>query len=148
MAVDLLALKNECLNDPTALGLTAPYNAGQDSIVADLLNRVRNAINIPRSDVSPQEVIEAIRITDFVANATTIQSSWFESFTQLLSVRLIKTDNTDTRVLTNLLGLLVNGSASETRLRAVGLKKGSRIEQLFGEFEFVTVTQVSLSHSA
>lgn len=159
MAVDYTALKTECQTNPlnlsdTASGLTlkAAYTAGADALCADILNKVRNSINIGRSDVKPQEVIEAIAVNQFAANITNIQSGWFESFSQLLSVQLVKVDaagvSTDTRVMTNLLILLQNGSASETRLRNLATRKGSRAEQLFGENTIITDRDIISSRSA
>ena len=159
MAIDYAVLKTECQTNPngysdaaSGLTLSQAFAAGADALCADILNRVRNTITIARSNVAPQEVIEAIRITDFVANATTIQASWFESFTQLLSVQLVNVDAagvvTDKRVITNLLGLLTNGSASENRLRALATRKGSRAEQLFGEGTQLTSADVLQARSA
>ena len=48
----------------------------------------------------------------------------------------------DTRILTNIKLLLTNGSASETRLRNVGQRSGSRAEKLWGEGTVVPVIDI------
>lgn len=130
---------------------------GNDSVCAAILNTVRDgsngaAITVPKSGVSGQEVEEAIDLTDMTtASALNTQlaalvppkgpvesgwvSSWFESMIQNSSIQLRKwnaahTAVIDARVLANIKLLLVNGSASESRLRTLGQRNGSRAEQL------------------
>lgn len=159
MAIDYVALKTECqtnpngYTDPTSgLTLQAAYTGGSDALCAQILNGIRQAINVGRSDVKPQEVVEAIAIGQFAANITAIQSSWFESFTQLLTVQLVTVDAagvvTDRRVMTNLLLLLTNGSSSESRLRTLATRKGSRAEQLFGEGAALTDQDIIKARAA
>ena len=132
MAIDYVALKAEIQTDPNTYGYAAMVAVGNMQGVADALNKVRNAIDIPRPDVTPQEVLEAIAVNHFVANANVLYASWFESITQLPSLRVLNADGTDTRVMTNIMAILTNGSQSETRIRNLAKRKGSRAEQLFG----------------
>lgn len=137
MAIDYVALKTEIQTDPNTYGYAAMVAAGNMQGVADALNRVRASIDIPRHDVTPQEVLEAIAVAHFISNPNTLYASWFESITQLPMLRILNADGTDSRVMTNLMAILTNGSLSETRLRNLAKRKGSRAEQLFGVGTFL-----------
>lgn len=130
--IDYAALKTELQTDPNTYGYAALIAAGDMQGVADKLNQVRANISIPRPDVSAEEILEAIRVSDLRAATTAIQGSYFQSLTTLSTVRILKENGTDARVLTNLMDILANGSQSEVRLRALASRTGSRAEQLFG----------------
>jgi hypothetical protein len=134
MPINYVQLKTELNTDPNAYGYAPLIAIGNDQGLADMLNLPRAAIVMPRPDVSPLEILEAIKVTDFIAstNQSILYGSWFESVTQYPSVRILKTDGSDTRLMTNMMTLLVNGSQSEVRLRALASRPGSRAEQLFG----------------
>lgn len=140
MPFTLEALATEIETDPTGIG----YSSMTAVQVTDALNLSRAAIIFPRPDVTPLEILEAINVQDFVASGqqTILHGSWFESLTQYPSIRILKSDGTDTRVLTNIMRLLTNASASETRIRALASRTGSRAEQLWGMGTVVTVEQV------
>lgn len=128
----LSALKTELLTDPNAYGYAAMIAAGQLQDIANVLNLARETISVPRPDVPPMEVLEAIKVTDFIDAPNLLYGSWFESITQAPTLRVLKENGTDTRLMTNLMTLLKNGSLSETRVRALARRTGSRGEQLFG----------------
>ena len=143
--VDLQQLRTECLTNPngytytdtasgTTLTLSQWYAAEADNIVAEILNTTRAGIVIYRSDVTPQEVTEATAVANFVpaGSQTLYGAAWYKNFGSLPVVRLLTKTGADSRVMTNLLLLLTNGSASENRLRALGSRSGSRAEQLWG----------------
>jgi hypothetical protein len=134
MPINYVQLKSELNTDPNAYGYAPFIASGADQNLADMLNLPRAAIVMPRPDVNPLEVLEAINVADFVAaNAQTIlMGSWLESLTQFQQIRILKENGSDTRVMTNLMRFLVNGSQSEVRLRALASRAGSRAEQLFG----------------
>ena len=132
MAWTLAQLKSELLNDPSSLGYAALLADTNMPALAAALNLRRSTISMPRPDVAPLEILEAINLSDFLSNTNTYWSSWFESLTQFPAVRVLKTDGSDTRVMSNLLKLLTNGSASESRVRALAVRDGSRAEQLWG----------------
>ena len=134
MTINYVQLKAELLTDPNAYGYAPLIAIGNDQGLADMLNLPRAAIVMPRPDVSPLEILEAIKVTDFVPTAqqSILYGSWLESVTQYPSVRILKENGTDTRVMTNLMTILVNGSQSEVRLRALASRPGSRAEQIFG----------------
>lgn len=134
MAIDYQQLKTELNIDPNAYGYAPLIAIGNDQGLADMLNLRRAAIVMPRPDVSPLEILEAINVADFIAsgNQSILWGSWFESITQYPTVRVLKENGSDTRVMTNFMKVLVNGSSSETRIRALASRDGSRAEQLFG----------------
>ena len=146
VAADLAGLRTECLTNPNNYSYTDPfagtktltqwYQAGDDTIVANILNQTRAGITIYRTDVAPDEVKEAVAIAQLTTSATaavsSLQAAWLNAFFSGAAVRLINKSGTDTRVLTNLLAVLTNASASETRVRALGSRTGTRAEQLWG----------------
>jgi hypothetical protein len=144
MTVNLAALKTELLTDPNSYGYSPLIADTNNPALAAMLNFPRAAISMPRPDVTPLELLEAIKVTDFIPSGqqSILHGSWFESLAQFPSIRILKENGTDTRVMTNLMTILVNGSASETRLRALAVRAGSRIEQLFGVGISVTVQEV------
>lgn len=148
MTIDYTALKTELQTDPNAYGYAAHIAAGQLADVAAKLNLVRPAISIPRPDVPPMEVLEAIKVTDFIDAPNLLYGSWFESITQAPTLRVLKENGTDTRLMTNLMTLLKNGSVSETRVRALSSRIGSRAEQLFGPGTSIRWEDVHLALSA
>lgn len=131
-SIDYAALKTELQTDPNAYGYAALIAAGNMQGIADKLNQVRATISIQRPDVTPDEVLEAIRLSDLRSATTAVQASYMQSLLVLPNIRILKENGTDARVLTNLMDILTNGSASETRLRALATRRGSRAEQLFG----------------
>lgn len=145
--VDLQQLRTECTTNPnnysytdttsgTTLTLAQWYAAGADNLVAEILNTTRAGIVVYRSDVAPNEVKEAIAIGQLTSSATAsvaaLQGAWLNAFFNGDPVRLFTKVGTDSRVLTNLLAVLTNGSSSETRVRALGSRSGTRAEQLWG----------------
>ena len=132
VVIDYAALKIELQTDPNAYGYAPLIAAGNMQGLADKLNQVRAAISIPRPDVAPEEVLEAIRLSDLRSATTAVQAAYMQSLLVRPNIRILKENGTDARVLTNLMDILTNGSASETRLRALATRTGSRAEQLFG----------------
>ncbi len=129
-ADQLTALNTELTTDPTALG----YAGKSDAEAADILNLRRASINVRRADILPAEVLEAIDSRDFEATPNTAHIAWFESVTQLRSIKLENDDGSATRALGNLRRLLqaADTQGSRARLAAVATRQGSRAEQLFG----------------
>jgi hypothetical protein len=144
MSINLQTLKTELLTDPNGYGYAALLADTNNPELVRQLNLPRAEIVMPRPDVSPLEILEAISVDDFIAtaNQSILVGSWFESLTQYPSVRILKENGSDTRVMTNIMKILKNGTASETRVRALSVRYGSRIEQLFGVGVTVTVQEV------
>lgn len=158
--IDLVKLRNELTTDSRRYGYATPISLGDDQGSADIINTIRDGTNPPgsptaaggvasglitvrRSNIASTELLEAIDTRDFVTNATTIQASWFESVTQAPMIRLMNDDGTNTRVLSNLIRLLGNTNATQTRLTAVATRPGSRAEELFGTDQIVSADQVA-----
>lgn len=141
MAFTLAQLKTEILTTNPAT-YAANVAIGAVGKVAEQLNEVQAGISIPRSNITPQEILEAIRVQDLNTTTNVVAGSWFESVMQSPSMRLINPNGTDTRVLNNIMFLLANGSHSETRLRALATRTGSRAEQLWGEGTVVQAQDV------
>lgn len=141
MAYTLAQLKTELTTDPTGIGYAALQASGLGA-VAEALNLRKAGIAIARSDITPAEILEAIRVQDLNMTTNVVAGSWFESVMQAPTMRLVNTNGTDTRVLNNIMFLLVNQSGSETRLRALATRQGSRAEQLWGEGTLVPVLDI------
>lgn len=132
-------LQAELETDPMSYG----YASMTDSEAAAAINRARAEIVFPRPDVSPLEILEAINISDFLTDKTNLWAAWFESLTQFQTIRILKANGSDTRTLTNIMKLLTNGSASETRVRELASRKGSRAEQLWGMGTVISIQQIA-----
>jgi len=133
MAIDLAVLKTELVTDPLGLGYAPKVSKGSCGELADILNKVRNTITVPLAVISAIDLLEAIRVQDFIAgsNQTPLQAAWFQGLLRAESIRILKDNGNDSQILKNIMTLLVNASASETNVRALASRKGSRAEQLF-----------------
>jgi hypothetical protein len=140
----LSEIKTELTTDPMAYGYAALIADTNMPALAAALNLRRASITMPRPDVTPLEILEAIRVTEFITanNQNYLMSGWFESLCQYPSVRILKENGTDTRIMQNLMTILANGSASETRLRALAVRQGSRAEQPWGVNVIIGVQEV------
>lgn len=142
----LTILKTEITTDPLALG----YAGKSDAEIADLLNLLRATITIRRANIAPNEVLEAIDSRDFETAPNAIHVAWFESITQLRTIRLENDDGSATRALGNLRRLLqaADTQGSRTRLAALATRIGSRAEQLLGGGVVVTHIDVADARNA
>lgn len=145
MPLTVQQLKDELVNDPTARG----YSGKPDNQCTALLNEIQAGITIRRTDISPNEVLEAIDTRDFTLTNTTSENSWFESVTQLRMIRFTLDDGTDTVVLGNLKRLLQNpgGQGSRARVIALAIRAGSRAEQLWGRGTIITDVDVGAARN-
>jgi hypothetical protein len=148
MPISITGLRTEINNDPIGYGYAAIRATGDNQALVDALNLVRTganggpAIQVKRLDINPQEVLEAVDTRDFKASPTTLEGSWFESVTQYPTIRLVAEDGTDTRIMANFKRVLQNTNGSQSRVTALGIRNGSRIEQLFGTGSFVSLDDV------
>lgn len=133
MAIDYAALKAEIDTDPNVYGYAVHVLTGNDQAVANLLNQVRDAIQIERADIGSGEIFHAIDIMDLVNNPG---ASVLEYFNVLMHmphpVRLLNDDGSATPVKANVIALFKAGTATLTRLAALEKRAGSRAEELFG----------------
>lgn len=138
MPINIAALKSEITNDPNGYGWAAIRVTGDTQALTTALNLYRDgtnggpSISVKRRDINPQEVLEAVDTRDFKASPSALEASWFESITQYPTIRLVAEDGTDTRIMSNFKRVLQNTNGSQTRVVALGMRAGSRIEQLFG----------------
>jgi hypothetical protein len=139
----LATLLQEIGTDPNGYGLVALRDAGNAQGIADALNLVRTganggpAITVRRSDITPEELLDAIDVRDFPAspagvNNQTLTGSWLESVLQFQRIPLQNADGTNNRIRTNLNRLLGDTNGSQARLTQLSRRQGSRAEQLFG----------------
>jgi hypothetical protein len=131
----LATLKTELNTDPMSYGYAA--NMGDNfnpPALAALLNQIRTTIDIVRKDVTAAELIAVIKNDEFIAAAsqTILMGSLFESFLQRDPGMLLNADGSDSINMYNLMRVLKNNQPSEANVRALGKRKGSRAEQLFG----------------
>lgn len=153
MAIDYVALKTELQTDPTALGYSASVASGDDLATAAILNLVRVAIQLKRTDVTAAEVWSAINTADMVAlpaSPTAAQLSderrklaWLSGVAAVSGLRLQNDNGTDTPVITMAKSIFTAGSATLTRLGALALRSGSRAEQLFGTGVAVSAADIA-----
>ena len=132
----LESLHAEIVNDPTGLGYKEADGVTWkgDQVIADLLNEVRVAIQIKRSDVDASEVFHAIALGDLVNNPGASQLEWFNALLHLTTpIRLLNADGSATPVRENVIGIVRNGTATLQRLAALETRAGSRAEQLWTE---------------
>lgn len=156
----LTALKSELDTDPQNYGYAEQRVLGADQTMADMLNHVRDGVTAPpagntgpviagiREDfLMPGDVLEAIDNRDFIASPNPAHVAWFESATQLRSIRLLNADGSQTRALGNINRLLENPGAQGSRARVTALanRNGSRAEQLFGPRTIVTHQDIAAS---
>lgn len=151
----LAALKSELTLDPAAIGYNTNNDVTNQNWLAlkNKINAIKQTIDVPRTDVAPSEILEAIDIRDLAyPNTTTLPAAsqplangWWESISsQSGQIRMQKDDGSDTTVLKNLKLLLVaTGQGSQARVIALSTRKGSRAEQLFGTGFAVAESQVA-----
>jgi hypothetical protein len=130
----LATLKTELNTDPNSYNY-AQYlgEAFNPPALAAMLNLRRVAIQVVRNDVTAPELISVIQVDEFIVkeNQTVLMGSWLESFLQRDPGMILNTDGTDGIIMYNLLKVLRNSQPSETRVRALGKRDGSRAEQIF-----------------
>lgn len=154
MPVNYVQLATELNTDPVGYGYATLIAIGNDSGLADMLNKVRSgndgfpALTIRRSDCKPSEILEAIDIRDLLASPpgvsnNTFASGWFESVTQFPTIRLTNADGTKTVVRRNIDRMVGDTQGSQTRLDAVAIRNGSRAEFLFGQNTRVTSDDIA-----
>lgn len=127
MPITYSALKAELQNDPASLGLVAPYSAGNDAQCADILNAVRQTIDINRGVIPTYEVADATVQSDWTALSTAEK----QRYQSILAMGLVNTASANMRAAFQ----QMFGPTTATRANLVALltRKGSRAEQLFGQ---------------
>lgn len=137
MAINYAALKTELQSDPTSLGLAALLSAGNHDAVAAKLNEVNANIDVQRSTVASDEIIEAMDATEFAALA---QANLLRLLI-LLQKETFVISRANTRAL--IAGVFPVGGPTRTRLAALLTRKGSRAEQLFNSSTVITAADIA-----
>ena len=149
--VQLLALKDEIVNDPLGVGYknsATPTDWKGDQVIADLLNDSANAQGsgtIERSLVDPQELVDVISVADWLTRTDAQRSLLQLQLAAYYDGRVVSTvSGTDNQMRANLLAIFDNTTASATRSRMISVvqRDGSRAEVLFGENSFISVGAV------
>ena len=126
-------LKAEITTDPRGYGWPALYNAGNDSGLADALNRPRDgaagtgpAISVNRGYIDAQELVEAIVQSEMPSNAA--QRDWLIMVASGARVRV----DAGSTARAGLLAIFGAATVTRTNLTAAASRAGSRVEELFG----------------
>jgi len=135
--MDYVALKTEITTDPTARGYAAPYAAGSDIEVANLLNEIQAGIEVDVPFLDAWELQGAIVATEFAALDADRRALW----SNILVAGRIEVQNTNVR--NQILLIWVAGTTTRSNIAALQTRNGSRAEQLFGFGTTVTHSQVS-----
>lgn len=165
MPYTIAQLTAEIINDPANKGYKVSGVWKTDQQISDLLNEPKADITpwadavvsaMKRTDVSSQEILEAIDIRDFVFPGTNnlpaasqpLATSWLESATRQDRLRFVTEAGADTTVLKNLKLLLLapgatNDRGSTVRINALATRPGSRAESLWGRETYVPPIDVA-----
>lgn len=126
MAIDYLVLKTEIETDPTGIGYAPQVALGSDTGVADLINQIRDTIELFRDGIGAAEVFEAVNAVDF-GTLTALQTA---KLSLILSQPALSLRGANIR--TMLGDIFLVGSQTRINLIALAKRKASRAEQLFG----------------
>ncbi len=118
---DMLAMKSELANDPSAVGYT-----GDDAGDAGKINEVKGSITIDRSDLSSEDLVRAINQAEFDA----LSASERQYLSLLLNSDSVDTSN-GTEARTGLMNLFAGGTVTRANIVAMLDKDGSRVDELF-----------------
>lgn len=121
---DLLALKAELTNDPLTLGLTT--EPADDEANANILNLVRDTIQIDRESIPVSEIAKAIDRDEYNA-ASAADRDWIKMITAGGDVN----PKAGGEVREGLLQIFSAQSETRASLLAILTEAGSRVEQLY-----------------
>jgi hypothetical protein len=133
MAIDPAAFKAECETDPSGLGLAAPFAAGQNQGVVEILNLPRASIQLNPTYVALADVVGAIDPTDLAAAGATPsdqelqRQQWLEG--GILKGEQIK----NTPEVRSHFAATVGGTSLTALNDLTKAVDGSRAQQLWGE---------------
>jgi len=124
MAIDLAILANEINTDPTSRGYAPHVTSGATNVIADLLNEVLIGIDVTPANIDRTDFFEAI---DF-GEVKSLGASERQVFSGLLSAP----DDIPNKSVQELSLYFGPATSSRPSLQAIGIRKGSRAEELFG----------------
>lgn len=142
MALTIAALKAEIQNDPTGRGYAAPYEAGRDNAVADLLNDPRQGATIGRTLIDAWQFVNAITPSEYVV-LTQAQRDYLVLVAAAGRVQL-----GGGGVRTALGSLFGAGTATRAAFIALQDRPATRAEELFGEGVAISPDDISAARRA
>ena len=125
--MDYAALKLELTTDPAAIGYAAAWAEGSDWKCADLLNAVRQTIDVDRGVIPSYEIINATVPGEW----TTLSVAERQRFQILTGAGQVDSGNANVRAMFQ--AMFGAGTTTRTALVALLTRKGSRAEQVFGQ---------------
>ena len=150
MAINLTALAAELNSDPIHYGYAALIVSGDDTGLAALLNKARDgsdtfpAISVRKTDISADDLVEAIDIAD-MATITIGAQTWLQMLAAVPVVQLLDAAGANTRILSNLRAIFAAGTGTRSRINTLANRVGSRAEQLFGSG--TVVADLDIAHA-
>lgn len=126
--MDYTALLSEIQNDPQSIGYAAYVSAGNDVMVATLLNQIRagGAYQIYRGVIDSYEVINNTAPSEWSA-LTAAEKQRYQTITGAAKV-----DTANINVRSNFVSMFSGGSLTRTSLSNMAQRQGSRAEILWG----------------
>lgn len=147
MAIDLLSLKNEILNDPQILGYSSFLPQRNDVELANLLNEVRQGSDykVQKGRVSRDLFVEDTASVVFelmvaLDNGNNRAQFWLNVFDRLVS-NSDTINSSDSNLNYILDQMIVDNLLTSSQKDGIILKQGSRAEVLFGRS--VLISEVS-----
>ena len=135
MALDLQALQDELISDPTGRGYAIPLSEGAINVVAALLNEVLLTISITRSLIPNVELLRAISLEEATTGVNAAERD-------MLTLALTFAAATPLKSVLEISEFFVPASDSKAALVATTTRNGSRAEELFGENVRISVTEI------
>lgn len=140
MAINYAALKTELTTDPLTLGYAPLWATGNDWELADMLNAVRQTIDIDRGVIDSYEIINATTPSEWAA----LSSAEKQRYQTLTGAGQVDSQNANVRA--TFQAMFGAGTATRTALSDLLTRKGSRAEQLFGQG--VSMMDIALARRA
>ena len=136
----LNTLYTEITTDPTGIGLSTPFSAGNYPRVAQIMNQVRATITVEKLYVSPRDLIATIVPGEYIA-LTQAQRDYIALIPALGTVDI----RTGSSLRNALNAVFASGSATRAAYTALASRNGSRTEVLFGVDQMVSNDDVRLA---
>lgn len=142
-AIDPAQLAAEIRTDPQALGYAAPLAAGQDGVIADLLNAVNPAYVVSLSIIDKGDFLIGMlpAASALAGQDAATQANWDRMISIACANNTIDVGNAAVQAV--LTAAVQQNLLSQAQADAVTKRAGSRAEVLFGAGTVVTHTDVA-----
>lgn len=145
MSINHAALAAEIQNDPLSLGYADRVSAGDDAGLASLLNLVRDSITVKDDLMSRSDfqlaVLPAVLGIDALSGA--LKAKWERIFQIINASETVRIGHPSVAAL--LTAAVTDGLLTQETANAVGNRKGSRAEALFGVGTSLTHLDISIA---